>query len=152
MIRSARKFRDYFFYSDYLQWDEGRWELIDGVIYDMTPAPSRLHQRISMDLAAKIHGQLVKGPCEVYTAPFDVRLLPAGTDVSDDKIDTLVQPDIVIVCDQAKLDDRGCLGAPDLIIEIMSPATAAKDLKIKRDLHERHGVKEYQEAEITIGK
>lgn len=142
MTELAQKLKDCFSYNDYLQWDTGRWELIDGIVYDMTPAPSRQHQKILMDLAAIIHGQVSKGPCEVYVTPFDVRL-PDSADVSVDEIITVVQPDIVIVCDQTKLDERGCLGAPDLVVEILSPATAAKDLKIKRDLYERHGIKKY---------
>lgn len=142
MTQVAQKNEDHFSYNDYLQWDEGRWELIDGIVYDMAPAPSRQHQRVSGDLFALIHGQLAEGPCEIYAAPFDVRLTD-NDDMSDDEIVTVVQPDIVIVCDQNKLDERGCVGAPDLVIEILSPATAAKDLKIKRDLYERHGIKEY---------
>ena len=129
-------------YFEYLQWEEGRWEIIDGVVYDMTPAPSRQHQKISMNLAVRIHEQLSKGSCEVYSAPFDVRLSDEKTH-ADNEIYTVIQPDIVIICDKDKLDDRGCIGAPDLLVEILSPATAAYDLRIKRDLYERHEVKEY---------
>ncbi len=80
--------------------------------------------------------------CDVYAAPFDVRL-PNYAEASDKEIFTVVQPDIVVVCDASKLDERGCMGAPDLVIEILSPYTAAKDMKIKRDLYEQHGVREY---------
>ena len=80
--------------------------------------------------------------CDVYAAPFDVRLADYA-EASDEDIFTVVQPDIVVVCDKLKLDERGCVGAPDLIIEILSPYTAAKDMKTKRDLYEQHGVKEY---------
>ncbi len=128
-------------YRDYLEWDD-RWELINGVVYDMTPAPSRMHQKISGDLFSLIHNQLDGKPCEVYAAPFDVRL-PDKTGATDNETNTVVQPDIVVICDPEKLDDRGCLGAPDLVVEILSPATAAKDLQVKRDLYEKHGVKEY---------
>lgn len=142
MTNLALKHEDLFSYCDYLQWDEGRWELIDGVVFDMSPAPSRQHQKISGDLFAAIYQQLNGHACEVYAAPFDVRF-PDHDQADDTEIMTVVQPDIVVVCDLAKLDDRGCLGAPELVIEILSPSTAAKDLKIKRDLYERHGVKEY---------
>jgi len=142
MTNLARKHEDLLSYSDYLQWDKGRWELIDGEVFDMTPAPSRQHQKISGELFAEIHQKLKDSHCEVYAAPFDVRL-PDHDQVSDAEIMTVVQPDIVVVCDLAKLDDRGCLGAPELVIEILSPATAVKDLKNKRELYERHGVGEY---------
>jgi len=142
MTPLARQLKKRYSYFEYLQWDEGRWEIIDGVLYDMTPAPSRQHQKISGDLFVKIHNQLSNSSCEVYSAPFDVRL-PGENTHSDDKIFTVVQPDITVICDKDKLDDRGCVGAPDLLVEILSPATAAYDLKIKRDLYEKHGVKEY---------
>lgn len=142
MALAAQQRKEYFSYHDYLQWDEERWEIIDGVVYDMSPAPSRWHQKISGDLFAKIHAQLADSPCEVYHAPLDVRLTEIAN-AEDDDITTVVQPDIVVVCEQEKLDDRGCIGAPDLVVEILSPATASKDLKVKRDLYEKHGVKEY---------
>lgn len=143
MTPLAQQFEDRFSYSDYLQWDEGRWEIIDGVVYDMTPAPSRQHQKILIDLVAKIYRHLEHGSsCEVYAAPFDVRF-PMRAGAKDEDIFTVVQPDIVIVCDREKLDERGCVGAPELVVEILSPATAAKDLKVKRDLYEKNGVKEY---------
>lgn len=138
----ARKIEDRYTYKEYLKWESGRCELIDGIVYDMTPAPSRLHQKISIDLATNIYNQLVGKLCEVYVAPFDVRL-PDNKEVANENIVTVVQPDIVVVCDSEKLDDLGCLGAPDMVIEILSPSTAAKDLQSKRDLYERHGVKEY---------
>ena len=143
MGQLRREDKECFFYADYLQWAEGSWELIDGVVYDMTPAPSRQHQKISGDLFAIIHSHLKKDPCEVYAAPFDVRFAGDVCRTADNEITTVVQPDIVIICDPGKLDDRGCLGAPDLIVEILSPSTAARDLKIKRDLYEKHRVKEY---------
>jgi len=142
MALVLRKEKEFFTYEDYLHWKEGRWELIDGVVYDMSPAPSREHQKITGDLFAKIHGQLAGSPCEVYVAPFDVRL-PENEGAADNKILTVVQPDIVVVCDDSKLDHRGCLGSPDLVIEVLSPSTAVHDLKEKRALYERHGIKEY---------
>ncbi|MBF0526012.1 MAG: Uma2 family endonuclease, partial [Deltaproteobacteria bacterium] len=85
-------------YRDYLAWDDDeRWELIDGALYNMSPAPTRRHQRISLDVATQLNNFLSGGPCEVYAAPFDVRL-PKG-DEADNQVDTVVQPDIVVICD-----------------------------------------------------
>ena len=129
-------------YADYLDWDEGRWELIDGEVWDMTPAPSRLHQEISGELFYILHDFFKGKDCSVYAAPFDVRLSDSNN-AEDYTVTTVVQPDISVICDQSKLDDQGCVGSPDLIIEILSPSTAAKDLKVKRALYEKHGVQEY---------
>ncbi len=129
-------------YGDYLTWpDDERWELIDGIPYNMSPAPTRSHQKISGELFKQIAVYLTGKTCEVYAAPFDVRL-PKGEE-EDALIDTVVQPDLVVVCDPKKLDEPGCKGAPDWVVEILSPHTAAKDMKIKRDLYERVRVKEY---------
>ncbi|MFW6287550.1 MAG: Uma2 family endonuclease, partial [bacterium] len=129
-------------YSDYLTWsDEKRYELINGQVYTMSAAPYRRHQEISGELFRQISVYLFDKMCKVYSAPFDVRL-PEGEE-DNGEILTVVQPDIVIICDEDKLDKRGCRGAPDLIIEIISPSSAARDKKIKRDLYEKHGVKEY---------
>ncbi|MGE5581030.1 MAG: Uma2 family endonuclease [Bacillota bacterium] len=134
--------KETFTYGDYEKWPEDqRWELIDGVPYDMTPAPSRKHQEILGELHRQFANYLKNKHCKVFLAPFDVRL-PQG-DEKGEMIRTVVQPDLTVVCDHSKLDDRGCLGAPDLVIEILSPYTAAKDLKIKLSLYERVGVKEY---------
>lgn len=139
----ASRERERFSYADYCKWtDDECWELIDGVEYDMSPAPSRIHQKLSGELFVRIYDVLKDRQCEVYAAPFDVRL-PDYAEASDEEIFTVVQPDIVVVCDASKLDERGCMGAPDLVIEILSPYTAAKDMKIKRDLYEQHGVSEY---------
>ena len=144
MLVELIKQQEKYTYADYLTWDKGRWEIIDGDIFDMTPAPTRVHQKILGELFFLIQSYLKKqkGVCEVYPAPLDVRFVNAQNDV-DDLIDTVVQPDIVVVCDPKKLDDRGCKGAPDLVVEILSPSTAKIDLKIKRQLYEQHGVKEY---------
>jgi len=130
-------------YADYLTWDDGqRWELIDGFAYCMSPSPGIRHQRVSMDLARQFSVYLKGKPCQVFAAPFDVRLSD-NSNVSDNYIETVVQPDLLVVCDKSKLDDRGCNGAPDLVIEIISPSTAKMDLTIKFDLYQRSGVKEY---------
>lgn len=94
-----------------------------------------------MELSRQLSNFLKDKKCKVYAAPFDVRF--PEYDEPDDEIKTVVQPDISVICDSDKLDDRGCRGGPDLIIEIVSPFTAAKDMKHKLLLYERHGVKEY---------
>jgi len=132
---------EYYTYRDYLNWpDDIRTELIDGVIYDMS-APSRVHQKVSGELFRQIANFLEDKACEVYHAPFDVRLPEA--DEADDDVSTVVQPDISVICDPDKLDDRGCRGAPDFIAEILSPSTAAHDQITKLSLYEKHAVKEY---------
>ncbi|HAI77294.1 MAG TPA: hypothetical protein DCM08_13745 [Microscillaceae bacterium] len=132
-------------YADYLQWQfEESLELIRGQVFWMSPAPKRQHQDIARELSSIFSQYLKNKPCKVYFAPFDVRLPAQAADNSKaDQITTVVQPDICVVCDPAKLDDRGCLGAPDLIIEIVSPSTAAKDTGIKFELYESAGVAEY---------
>jgi Uma2 family endonuclease len=138
----AMKLEDRYTYGDYLTWDDGeRWELIDGVPYNMSPAPARRHQGILMDLSRQFATYLLDKPCKAYPAPFDVRL-PEG-DEADEAIATVVQPDLVIVCNPDKLDDKGCRGAPDLVVEILSPSTSGKDLKQKFNLYEQRGVREY---------
>ena len=121
--------------------EDERWELIDGVPYNMTPAPTPKHQEILGELFRILANWLKGNKCRVYMAPFDVRL--AGAEVLDTVIDKVVQPDIAVVCNPQKIDDRGCLGAPDMVIEILSPSTFKKDLGIKLALYESSGVKEY---------
>ena len=131
-------------YADYLNWmDEKRRELIDGFIKLMTPSPSRKHQEISFQLTRILGNYLVKKQCKGFSAPSDVRF-PKDSESRDEKeIYTVVQPDIYVVCDLTKLDDKGCLGAPDFIIEIVSPDQVQRDVKEKFELYQRHGVKEY---------
>lgn len=129
-------------YKDYLEWPDGeRWELIEGRAYNMTPAPSRSHQKISVALVKEISQYLEGKKCEVYHAPFDIRL-PEG-DEEDGEIRTVVQPDIVVICDPSKLDEKGCKGSPDLVMEILSPSTASKDYITKLSLYEKNQVREY---------
>ncbi len=142
MSETLHKSEDRFSYVDYLKWPEGeRWELIDGVAYDMTPAPSRRHQDISGRLYFQFFDFLRDKNCVVYSAPLEVRLPEANE--PDERILTVVQPDLLVVCDQSKLDERGCRGAPDFIAEILSPSTSAKDQIQKLALYECHGVREY---------
>jgi Uma2 family endonuclease len=108
----------------------------------MSPAPGVGHQKVSMDISRQFSSHLKGKPCQIFAAPFDVRL-SEQVDASDNYVETVVQPDILVVCDKSKLDDRGCNGAPDLVIEITSPSTAKMDLTVKYDLYEKHGVKEY---------
>jgi len=130
-------------YADYLTWQfDEMVELIKGKIYKMSPAPNRRHQDIAFNITRSVGNSLAGYPCKVYPAPFDLRLPKLG-EKADSEIYTVVQPDLCIVCDLSKLDDRGCLGAPDLIIEILSPSTAQKDVTEKYHLYEQSGVKEY---------
>ena len=125
-------------YADYCTWgDDERWELIEGVPYAMSPAPNRRHQEISRELSYQFTAFLKGKPCEVFAAPFDVRLNAEKGD------NTVVQPDLLVVCDKSKLDDNGCKGAPDLIIEILSPSTSSRDKLLKFNKYLLAGIREY---------
>ncbi len=131
----------YHTYADYCRWPEGvRYELIDGAAYAMAPAPARVHQEILGELCFQARSALEGSACRRYIAPFDVRLPKA--DEADEKIDTVVQPDLLVVCDPAKLDERGCRGAPDWVVEVLSPSTAGHDQILKLAVYERSGVPE----------
>jgi Uma2 family endonuclease len=124
--------------------DDKTRELIHGFIKMMSPAPRMEHARVNSKIFLNL-GFIVKrnkGKCEVFTAPFDVRLPKQGA-TADNMIDTVVQPDICVICDLSKLDERGCCGAPDMIVEILSPSTLKRDVTEKFDLYEESGVKEY---------
>ena len=143
MAPLAKKLNEKFSYADYLSWPYNeRWEIIEGVAYDMSPAPSTEHQGISFKLSGILYDFLKDKKCKAFAAPFDVRLAETK-DEADEKIETVVQPDIVVVCDQNKLDKRGCLGTPDITVEILSPSTSYKDQTEKLLLYEKHCVKEY---------
>lgn len=131
-------------YADYLTWQfDEVVELIKGKVFRMSPAPGTSHQLLSGNLFSLIHQYLKGKDCRVFAAPFDIRLPLPPEEHSPEKTDTIVQPDISVICDLSKLDDRGCEGAPDWIIEILSKSTAAKDLTEKYALYEQAGVKEY---------
>jgi len=137
------KGEDRFTYADYLTWDdEQRWELIEGEAFCMSPGPNRRHQELLLALARPFADYLDDKRCTVFVAPFDV-CLPSYNNESDEEVDTVVQPDIIVVCDPEKLTERACKGAPDLIVEILSPSTLKRDITTKYELYQRHGVKEY---------
>ena len=138
----ARRDLEHHTYGDYLAWPEDvRYELIDGIAYLMSPAPTVSHQEVLLEQFRQVAEALDESTCRVLIAPLDVRL-PRG-DEADAAVDTVVQPDLLVVCDPAMIDERGVRGAPDWIIEVLSPATAAHDQIRKRDVYERAGVREY---------
>jgi Uma2 family endonuclease len=131
-----------FTYREYAQWPpDERWELIDGVAYAMT-APNKAHQRVLRELTLEIGNQLRGKKCELFVAPFDVRLSDESDQDADDAY-TVVQPDLMVVCDPDKTDEKGGRAAPEFVIEILSPSTARHDRTRKAELYERHGVREY---------
>lgn len=143
-------------FADYLTWiDDKRRELIGGFVKLMSPAPKRIHQKISSNFVGLIWGYLRDKPCQVWHAPFDVRFPEKGKGTANDEIYTVVQPDLCVVCDLSKLDDRGCLGAPDFIIEILSKGNSKHDVETKFRLYEENGVREYwivhpEEQTVTV--
>lgn len=129
-------------YADYLKWEfDERLELIKGRIFKMSPAPGRSHQELSLEIARQFANYLKDKSCKAYAAPFDVRL--SRRSKADQEILTVVQPDICVICDLSKLDERGCLGAPDIVVEILSPGNNKKELRNKYEVYEETGVKEY---------
>ena len=129
-------------FADVLTWGENeRIEIIDGEAVMRAP-PSRIHQKISVSITSQLYNFLEGKKCEVYPAPFGVRLFEKDGDSPDD-VDTMVEPDISVVCDKNKLDKNGCKGAPDLVIEILSPSTVRHDRFVKLGLYQRAGVREY---------
>ncbi len=135
MAITAKKMDKKFTYEDYKNWpDDERWEIINGVAYNMSPAPKVKHKKISINFVEKfiLQKNKLKG-CDLFSAPTDVVLDETN----------VIQPDVFIVCDKNKITEDNIKGAPDLIIEIVSPSSAYKDTKIKKDLYEKFGVKEY---------
>ena len=138
----ALRTEKHYTYADYLQWpDDTRYELIDGEAFRMAPTPLIEHQEIAGEVYCQLANQLDGQPCRPYIAPVDVRL--PRTDEADAAIDTVVQPDVLVVCDPGKVDRRGVRGAPDWLLEVLSPSTAAHDQIAKRRTYERAGVREY---------
>ena len=129
-------------YADYLKWTfDERLELIKGKIFKMSPAPSSGHQSVSGAVFSEIYNHLKKKPCKVFSAPFDVRLIWRSADDKD--IVTVIQPDICVICDLKKIDTKGCIGSPDIVIEILSPGNNTKELQNKYEVYEEAGVLEY---------
>lgn len=129
-------------YAHYLTWlFDDRVELIRGKVFKMSPAPSRFHQKISIKISSALFEFLKNKKCEVYTAPFDVRF-PKDS-IADKDIYTVLQPDICVICDQTRLDDRGCIGAPDIVVEILSSGNNKTELLYKYSVYEEFGVTEY---------
>lgn len=140
-IMSLPKKNQPYTYADYLSWPEDvRAEIIDGVPF-MHASPSRIHQEILSEMHRQIANFLVGTDCKVYPAPFHVVLSLENEEEQDSK--DVFEPDITIVCDAAKLDDDGCKGSPDLVMEITSPSTARKDKIEKFNKYEQAGIKEY---------
>jgi Uma2 family endonuclease len=132
-------------YADYLTWEDTKMREIMNGDLKLFSAPSRIHAEVSYNLGYKLgeHIKKHKGKCKVYMAPFDVRLPGKNGEMADDKIYTVLQPDICVVCDLSKLDDKGCLGAPDIVVEVQSPSTGRYDLTQKFLAYESAGVGEY---------
>ena len=141
-LPQPRHEQEFFTYRDYLHWpDDKRLEIIHGTVYDMTPAPSPRHQEMLGAIFLQVAQALEESFCRVLPAPVDV-LLPRGLE-ADEETDTVVQPDLVVVCDPEKIREKNIRGAPDWIIEIVSPSTAGHDQIRKRELYEQSGVSEY---------
>ena len=131
-------------YADYLLWQfSERLELIKGKIFEMSPAPSRNHQQVSLKITRMLDRFFEKSLCELYIAPFDVRLINFKKSSPNNQIFSVIQPDLCVICDKSKIDEQGCLGAPNLIVEILSKGNSKKELSIKFDLYEENGVQEY---------
>ena len=129
-------------YADYYKWKfDERVELIKGRIFKMSPAPTSAHQVVSRELSGLLWLFLKGKQCQVFSAPFDVRIPKRSKEDKD--IITVVQPDICVICDSGKIDRKGCVGAPDIVIEILSPSNSEKELKNKYEVYEESGVKEY---------
>jgi hypothetical protein len=126
-------------YADYLVWKiKERVELLKGKILEMS-VPSPIHQEISGNLQGALFVFLKNSKCKLYTAPFDVRFPQKG----ESQVYTVVQPDLCVVCDFEKIDSKGCVGAPDLVVEILSPGNSKKEMKSKFALYQEEGVREY---------
>ena len=129
-------------YADYLKWEfDERLELIRGKIFRMSPGPNTFHQQVVGVVYYNIYAYLKNKPCRVFVAPFDIRFPRRSKD--DREIETVLQPDICVICDPAKIDERGGIGAPDIVVEILSPGNNKKELKNKYGIYEEAGVLEY---------
>ena len=146
---SLPKVNQVYTYADYLSWSEDeRVEIIDGVPY-LQAAPLRIHQETLSELHRQIANFLVGKECKVYPAPFHVVLDLDEAPINEKDRKNVFEPDLTIVCDKSKLDERGCKGTPDLVVEIISPSTARKDKVDKFNKYEQAGVREYWIVEPT---
>jgi Uma2 family endonuclease len=132
-------------YADYLTWQlEESVELIKGKIMAMSPAPNRKHQTVAGNLFLNLGNYFKQHACQVYVAPFDVKLYDRRkSELSDREVFSVVQPDLCVICDKDKLTEQGCDGAPDWIIEVLSPGNSRKEVRLKFDLYQENGVTEY---------
>ncbi|WFP49929.1 Uma2 family endonuclease [Methylomonas sp. EFPC3] len=132
-------------YADYMTWRlEESVELIKGKIMAMSPAPSRKHQSVSLNLSVSLGSYFKHKQCNVYVAPFDVKLYDRRKSLLQDRdVFSVVQPDLCVICDREKLTEQGCDGAPDWIIEILSPGNSQRELRLKYQLYQESGVTEY---------
>ena len=132
-------------YADYLLWRfKEQVELLRGKLFKMSPAPREIHQRVLNEINFELMSFFRNKTCRVYPAPFDVRIPAKGAKgTTDNQIYTIVQPDLCVVCDLEKIDGRGCVGVPDLVVEILSPSNSRKDLKDKYEIYQEAGVPEY---------
>lgn len=129
-------------YADYLKWKfEERLELFRGKIFKMG-APNTMHQTVVLNLGRDFSNYLKGKTCRVFVAPYDIRL-PSKGRTRDEEITTVLQPDVCVICDPSKIDERGICGAPDLVVEILSPGNSKKEIRDKYELYEEAGVKEY---------
>lgn len=134
-------FSESYTYADYLTWTfDERLELIRGKIYDKSESPTTNHQKVSRQIGFYLYQFLEEIPVEVFYAPFDVRL---STEKDYKKIITVVQPDICVICDPNKIDEKGCAGSPDIVVEIVSPGNTKTEMKVKFDLYEESKIQEY---------
>ena len=141
-MQNTYRTRERYYYKKYIQLDDGNsYEVLRGELYAMTPAPTVQHQLVLRNILVLLAGSLKNTGCEVISAPCDVLLPEKDEDI--DHTSTIVQPDIFVICDKSKIKDRYCLGAPDLIVEVVSPSRPSMDYVKKLHLYEKHGVKEY---------
>lgn len=139
-------------YADYMEFPEGRWEIIDGEAFAMSPAPTTNHQRVVTSLFLILAQYFDDKPCEILPSPVDVRFPQSeGGPTEDERTFTVVQPDLVVVCDPDRIDERGIKGAPTLVIEVLSESTGGRDLTVKLDLYDREGVLEFWAVHPTHG-
>ena len=137
-------FDKFYTYADYLTWQfKERVELFKGRIHKMSPAPNTNHQRVSREMSVLFSKVFKHKSCEYFVAPFDVRLKDSKKPITDSDYNTIIQPDLCIICDESKLDEQGCVGSPDLVVEILSSGNSKKEMGEKFELYLENKIKEY---------